>query len=229
MDHTSEGSSSSRIRTLPEQGDGAPWAAREDADETQARHEAGPQDRRLGSGEDDEERHGADAGDQAADAGSRSSIVNASTGASTIATFWPEATSRWLRPTARKSRSSPGSRCASSPSASPASRPASRAGNTPLDRATDDLGRPASRAGTGSRRRSEPAHVRGPSAGDHAATQGLVANSPGSGSSASPPRARGPRGRRAAADPPSTSTRLAHRHATPVPRHASRSNVTDQP
>ena len=60
----------------------------------------------------------------------RSSAAAARTGASTIATFPPETTRRWLRPAARKSRSSPGSSCESSPSRSPRSSPASLEGNT---------------------------------------------------------------------------------------------------
>ena len=68
---------------------------------------------------------------------SRSANARPSTGASTIATFPPETTSRCPRPVARKSRSTPSSRPESSPSASPSSRPASRGGNNErIDRPT---------------------------------------------------------------------------------------------
>ena len=51
-------------------------------------------------------------------------------GASTIATFSPETTSRWPSPVAWKSRASEGSSFESSPRTSPRSRPASRGGNS---------------------------------------------------------------------------------------------------
>ena len=67
-----------------------------------------------------------------------SAAPSATIGASTIATFSPETTSRCESPVARKSRSSPGSSRESSPSASPISSPASRGGNE------DSIERPAS-------------------------------------------------------------------------------------
>ena len=68
---------------------------------------------------------------------SRSKAAAARTGASTIATFPPETTKRWLRPAARKSRSSPGSSPESSPRSKPRSSPASFEGNTrSMDRPT---------------------------------------------------------------------------------------------
>ena len=67
-----------------------------------------------------------------------SAAPSATIGASTIATFSPDTTSRWESPVARKSRSRPGSSRESSPSASPISSPASRGGNE------DSIERPAS-------------------------------------------------------------------------------------
>ena len=67
-----------------------------------------------------------------------SAAPSATIGASTIATFSPETTSRCESPVARKSRSRPGSSRESSPSASPISSPASRGGNE------DSIERPAS-------------------------------------------------------------------------------------
>ena len=68
----------------------------------------------------------------------RSAAPSATIGASTIATFSPETTSRCESPVARKSRSRTGSSLESSPSASPISNPASRGGNE------DSIERPAS-------------------------------------------------------------------------------------
>ncbi len=68
-----------------------------------------------------------------------STIASPSTGPSTIATFSPDTTSRWPRPVAWKSRSSPGSSCESSPSARPSSSPASFGGNSrAIERPTNE-------------------------------------------------------------------------------------------
>jgi len=60
----------------------------------------------------------------------RSARASSRTGRMSIATLPPETTSRCVRPVAWKSRSVPGSSCASSPRARPSSSPASRGGST---------------------------------------------------------------------------------------------------
>ena len=69
---------------------------------------------------------------------SRSSEASPRIGASTIATFSPDTTSRWPSPLAWKSRIMPASSWDASPNASPRSSPASRAGNSrAIDRPTN--------------------------------------------------------------------------------------------
>ncbi len=93
---------------------------------------------------------------------SRSSEASPRIGASTIATFSPETTSRWPRPLAWKSRIIPGSSREASPSASPSSSPASFAGKSrAIDRPTNARNTCAARTnglGDGPRR-STPVRV----------------------------------------------------------------------
>ena len=74
----------------------------------------------------------------AATGSSRSSEASPRIGASTIATFSPDTTSRWPSPLAWKSRIMPASSCEASPNASPRSSPASSRREQPRDRPADE-------------------------------------------------------------------------------------------
>ena len=130
-DQTSHGSSTRRPSTAPERID-AVVRGLPDSTPTSARHAITPARSTEGSAPVRIVKN-ATAPKPTANLGHRESLrsaVAASTGASTMATFPPDTTSRWLRPDARKSRSRPGSSCESSPRSSPKRSPASSGGNT---------------------------------------------------------------------------------------------------